>query len=321
MWDMERSGSVMSVLRASVASVTVLVLGLLLTASNASAAAPEKPTLASAQADFAAGQYRPCLQKVAAVLAMPESKRNLPDRYQLFMLRGECLLQLRSPELADDAFHSAATVLKDPADIQKVAIAESTATLVKASSGLKYQPKAPGEPAIDIVDPESRKKAMIALFDDRMAQFKPKVIAANQSTNLVPIHELVPAMTDLYMLELAVSGESKQTLALGKELGGHARDLINGALKQITDRIQDLNMLANEPSTGTLQQIGYRGLTTPERDELRSLANELVKIEEVSTRARQMARQMGGEPAAWDAILADVADAKQLAQKTYDRRY
>jgi hypothetical protein len=317
---MERSGLDMSVLRAGFARIAGVGC-LLLTVSIVTAAAPEKPTLESAQADFASGQYRPCLQKIAQVLAMPESKRNLPQRYDLFMLRGECLLQLKSAEIADDAFHAAAMVVKDSGDIKKIADAEAMAILIKASSGLKYQPKTGGAQPIDIVDKESRQKAMAALFDDRMAQFKPKVEAAVQSTNLVPIHELVPAMTDLFMLEVAVTGESKQTLALGKDLGAHARDLINGALRQITDRIQDLNMIANEPSTGTLQQIGYRGLTTPEREELRGLANELVKIEEVSARARQMARRMGGTPEAWDAILADVADAKQLAQKTYDRRY
>jgi hypothetical protein len=295
--------------------LSLLLAGLLI------AAAPEKPTLASAQADFAKGEYRPCLQKIAQVLAMPESKRNPQERYDLFMLRGECLLQLKSADIADDTFHSAATVLKGSDEMKKIADAEAVAILIKASPGLKYTPRTAGAQPIDIVNPESRKAALQALFDDRLTVFKPKAVAANQSTNLVPIHELVPAINDLFLVELALTGETKQTLALGKELGAHARDLINGALRQINDRIQDLNMIANEPSTGTLNQIGYRGLTSPERDELKSLANELVKIEEVSARARHMAQRMGGDPQTWDTILADVSDAKQLAQKTYDRRY
>jgi len=274
-----------------------------------------------AKADYAAGQYQPCLMKISRLLAMPDSKKNLPQRYDLFMLRGECLLQLKSGMVADDAFRAAATVLKDSDDTKKIADAEATAILIKASAGLKYQPRDKSAEPIDIVDKESRKKAMQALYDDRMTLFKPKVEAAIQSTNLVPIHELVPAMTDLYMLELALTGETKQTLALGKELGSHARDLINGALKQIGERVQDLNMIANEPSTGTLQRIGYQGLTTPQREELRNLASELVKIEQVSIRARQMAKRMGGDPGTWEAILANVEEIKDLAQRTYDRRY
>jgi hypothetical protein len=237
------------------------------------------------------------------------------------MLRGECLLQLKSGDIADDAFHAAAVVVKDQGDMKKFADAEATSILIKASPGLKYQPRDKSVPPIDIVPADSRKKAMLALLDDRLTVLQPRIEAAMKSDSLLPIHELVPSFNDLFMLELAATGESQRTMALGKALGGRARDLIQGALKQITDQLQDLSMLAVSPSESTSRSIGFRGLTSEERSQIQQMAVELVKIEKVSSNARQLAKRLGGSPEAWDAILADVSDAKALAQKTYDRSY
>ena len=68
-------------------------------------------------------------------------------------------------------------------------------------------------------------------------------------------------------------------------------------------------------------QVGYRGLTSPERDELKEMADTLVKIQQVAQNARRLSRRLGGQVEAWDAILADVGEAKQNAQQAYDRRY
>jgi hypothetical protein len=299
--------------------VSVLVLGCLVCGAIA---APAKPTYEGARGDFDAGKYQECLSEISGVLAMPDSRKNLDQRYDLFMLRGEALLQLKIGEVADDAFHAAAMVVKNGGDPKKFADAEAMSILIKVSPGLKYQPKDKSQQPIDIVPMESRKAAMLALLDDRLREFQPKAEAALSGTSLVPMIDLVPTFSDLFLLELAATGESKRTMEIGKALGGHARDLINPELRRISDRIQDLNALATEPSSGGVgNRVGYRGLTSPERQELQDLANELVKIQQVATRARQLAKRMGGNVEAWEAILAEVDETKTIAQKAYDRRY
>jgi hypothetical protein len=139
------------------------------------------------------------------------------------------------------------------------------------------------------------------------------------------MHKLLPEMRDAYAIELASSGDSVQTMPMARALGERARDLITGELDRLSKRIAELRDLANEPTFSSEGRndgtIGYRGLTSPERDELKSMAQELVKIERVAQEGRRINRRLGGDGQVWDAILAEVADAKDHAQQAYDRRY
>lgn len=301
---------------------SLLVLTLVSALVAPSQAAP-LPTLAEAQADFNAGQYRPCMQKVAALLS--NTSQPPAARSELLKLRGECALHLNYGDIATAAFHSAAQIWKTTGPTQSYAEAEAVVILIKASPKLQYSPQSPASaPAISIVDPEKRKAAMNALVDDRIADLNPKIKTALEGKSLTPIMSLVPALRQVYLVELAATGQATRTLDVGKALGTHARDLIQPELQRIAGRIQSLDDLANEPSIsgfGRNDTIGYRGLTSPERQELQDLANELVKIEQVSHSARRLAQEVGGTPQAWDAILADCGEIKQLAQATYDKRY
>src|SRR6478672_189018 len=97
------------------------------------AAPPTAPTIAEAQADFDAGQYRPALQKVSKALTATNEKSPPAARYDLFMLRGECLLRVNERTLAIDAFRAAARTMKNDGDLHKATAAGGTALLIEAS--------------------------------------------------------------------------------------------------------------------------------------------------------------------------------------------
>ena len=138
-------------------------------------------------------------------------------------------------------------------------------------------------PPIDIVAPDSRKTAMAALLEQRFSEAEPKIQAAINSSSLLPTKSLLPTMADLHALELTSTGDVVRTREAIQAFDGHARRLLNAELGRIKERVDDLHDLANEAtlSEGRRRQLTYRGLTTPERDELRSLAETLLEIDEV----------------------------------------
>src|SRR5690349_9206335 len=61
-------------------------------------------TFAAARADFDKGDYKACLGKISKLLTTGAYKSDSPERYDLLMLRGECLLQLKQRPGAQAAF-------------------------------------------------------------------------------------------------------------------------------------------------------------------------------------------------------------------------
>jgi hypothetical protein len=287
------------------------------------------PSFDDAKADFAAGQYQACLAKISRLLSPGISKPDPMTRYDLLMLRGECMMQMKQPMMAADTYDSAYSTMKTQGDVQRAAAAKAMVVLIKASSAGTYKPRAAtsnGTDAIDIIAPESRQKAMLAMLDDRVKQLSPDIDKALKGTSLLPIQKLLPAVWDMYCLELAATGDTKQTLTLLQTLGEHARGLIGGELNRLGTRVQQLNDMAREPtlvsgSRATGDSIGYRGLTSPERDELHKIADYLVNIRAVCEEGRRIAMRLGNNGEKWDRLLAECADACDTAQRAYDARY
>src|SRR5881394_4012322 len=75
-------------------------------------------------------QYAPALQKITAALALKGPAAKSVDRFQLFMLKGECLLQTKATRLALDAY---AAAIKEAASDRDRSLAEAHETLVKES--------------------------------------------------------------------------------------------------------------------------------------------------------------------------------------------
>ncbi len=302
----------------------LVALGILLSLAAAGRAA-SLPSISDAQADFNTGNYRGCLQKISSLLTSNQVKPGSIERYDLLMLRGESMLHLRMAAAAAEAFDSAALVLKQQGDIPRVAAAKAVSVLIKASPGLVYKPKdSNGNTSFDIINPDTRKEAMKLLLANRSAELTPAINQALQGASLVPLQKLLPAVWDLYALEFAATGSATQTDATVKKMGEHARKLIDQELTAQTRRLTELRNLANEPtltSNGRQDSISYRGLTTHERDEIKSIANDLVKIQRVLEQGRRINHLLGGTGEAWDALLANCAEARDIAQEAYDRRY
>jgi hypothetical protein len=303
-------------------------------ANDDNAPAPvASPSVADAQAKFAAGDYHASLRIIARLLSSNLVKPDTPERYDLFMLRGECMLRLKQRIAAQEAFDAASRVMKQRQDVDRVACANAMAALVKASGGLEYKPAlkvndrgtiAPAAAGIDIVEPESRKRAMTALYEDKAAELAPDIANALSAKSLVPIHGMLPAAWELYSLEYAATGKAEKTETQLKELGSHARTLISGELDRLTTRLDELRTLASEPTLGGIgggRNIGYRGLSSPERKEIEDMADYLVKIQRSCENARRIARTLGGTSEYWDALLADCAVARDVAQQAFDKRY
>lgn len=277
-------------------------------------------SIGAAQQAFAEGDFRKSLQEISRVLASPQAKPGSKERYDALMLRGECMLQLKEPDLASSAFMSAANVMRADPNLADTATARAMSILVKSSPNLKYVP-AGGEP-IDISDPASRKKALAALLTDRLAAIKAQLAEALKSTSLEPIYKLVPAMVDVFALEIASTGKPTETEPMLKSLGEHGRNLITAELTRLNGEISQLETLANEPtSTGALGR-GYsrRGLDSNEQKVLQNDVAYLDKIRQVCQDGRRGAKRFGGTGEAWEPLLAEATDLRDRAEAAYVRK-
>src|SRR4051794_3281569 len=121
--------------------IVVAAVACLFASFDRVARAAPGPTLEDARAHYVSGDYPACLRKIAVLLPSKPVKSDPADRYDLLMLRGECLLRLKQRQPATDAFESAAAVMKKHTDLPKAASATALAVLVKASPDLTYKPK------------------------------------------------------------------------------------------------------------------------------------------------------------------------------------
>ena len=320
---------------ASVVAAVVVVVVVVI-ATSASSTFAQAVSIDDAYKDFAAGKYRPCLQRIARYLANTNLARpGSLERYDLLVLRGECLLNLKEPQLARGAFDSAARSLKVGAkDDKALGVAHATAILIDKSPGMRYKPASPAEggggEGIDIVSPDSRPAALQALYRDMQLAAQPQMDEAMKSTNFLSLEKILPTLIDLYAVELAATdiapgmdGGSK-TLATGRKLGDHGRQLADAELVRLSTRIGELTDLANEPASTDgvtrTDQLARRGLTAAEQQELRDVADQLEKISRVCQEGRRMSRRFGATGELWDPFIARAADAEQEARRGFERK-
>lgn len=307
-------------MKAFVIALSAAVLLLALTRVAAAQSSPPRGT-EEARASFEAGDYPACLRKVASLLSSNAVKRDSPERHDLLMLRGECLLRLKQRGPAAEAFEKAAAVTKGRGDLPRTANAAAFAALVKASPDLKYKPKSGSRgSAIDVVEPEARREAMAALFEDLKKQLAPDVAKALQDKSLTSTQRRLKQFWELYAVEFAATGAAASTEATLQDLGGHARQLIADELDRLISRLEHLSDLAGEPVWGR-DVMAYRGLKTTEQNEIRQAADYLMEIQRTVENGRRIAQALGRTGENWDALLADCAVARDAAQQAYDRRY
>jgi hypothetical protein len=237
-------------MRRSVASALVALVVLVACLARTAPAAEPLPTQGDIQQTFDRGKYPLVLQELNRVLVLKGAAAKAYDRHALLRLKGETHLRMKAAAPAAQAFADAAA---ETEDAQAADVDRATALLIKRSSQQAYAPKARGPKgrekaaeAIGIVEPDGRKRALAALFEDEYAAGEPKVSAVRNARQLAPILDVLPAVRDLRSLERAANSHDARTKELVTRLAGRARDLMAEAVRDMTPKVADIEKKANE---------------------------------------------------------------------------
>lgn len=205
-------------------------------------------------------RYGQALQKITAGLALKGQAAKQVNRYELLMLKGECHLQGKALAMAAEAFAAAA---KDPlAAPSERAVAAAHEMLIRQSKAFAYSPKAAATPAgkgaggaaagektkpapIDILDPESRRRAFAAMLGDELAANEEKLSAAKSAKTLGPVAAVFKPLATMEGLELAASGDAVKVRAIEADLADRAKRTISDALRALSKRVGEIDKEAN----------------------------------------------------------------------------
>lgn len=324
---------------ATAASLAVVMIAGLpqLWASDAATTAPDSPdspvapatrpspapltassTLAALQNGIEDKRYREVLAAVSHVLSAPADPGM--DRYPYWMLKAECLLQLRDVYAVNAALSQALKATPDPAEKQ---LAEALQYLIKKSTSYKYIPRHSDDPqvarkGVDIIDRISRQRAFGLLFADEMEAASLRLKEAKVATSLPPIVDAARQLAALPAIERAATGKTQQTADAYAELGQHAVDLMGHAVAEMADSISHIKKSADEittvnvtgPKGQIITQTSRRGLDTPQRRELNADVDTIRKLPEA---ARELEAALHLPEKAFKQILEDAEKARQEA--------
>ena len=179
--------------------VLMLTMTLLLCPRPAAAA----PATAQVREAYDAGRYPDALKLIGECLLAKDAAETY-DRCELLMLKGECLVRLKSVSYAAHAFEDARAATDDPG---KQAAAMAAELVVRRSPSLKYAPKTgPDRTPIDVVAPDSRKTAMLALRTDLLASLLDQIDRALGARTLTPTLDLLAPLREVAVLEFGATG-------------------------------------------------------------------------------------------------------------------
>jgi len=261
----------------------------------------QTPTVADIQQSMHDGKYTPALKQIAQALAV----RDAGNKYDLLMLKGECLLNVKSPSYAAQSFRAA---MKEAPDVPKANVALATAILSERSPKLVYASRAQSksEP-IDILQPDNRKRAIGALYDDTRQSLEPRIKSAMNSSQLTLMIKLIPDMINMYALEYAAKDSAHESEATLQSMGARARELMGPELKSLSARVSQIQYAATDMVwvNGIMTQAG---LTPPQRQDLNDIGKYVQQIEATARDARTMAHRLGAPGEHWEDIIADSAE-------------
>lgn len=292
-----------------------VLIGVMLV-SRLSAAAPPMPTINELQQMYDAGQFHICLQQIARVLPGSARPGSSHDRFQLMLLRGECLMRLGARPDAYRAFQAA----QASPETKTALTARANVLVIEASNRFSYTPPGGGQP-IDIQDPSSRRKAMAALFDANLQKYRPQIDSATSAPSLGPIIDVVPKLKDLAALEITATGKDAEILPALRAIGARARDLISDALKQVDAQVAQVEQRSDEPimaqaTAGSPWWVtaGRRGLDTNDRRQLEDAIASADSIYNATLQGRVTADALGGKVELWSALVDRAHDIGSRAR-------
>jgi len=188
--------------------------------------------------------------------------------------------------------------LRDPA--RRSARSEAASDLEKAKAALVWLRVREREGKLM----EARKKAMDALFAAEKRRAEPAIARAQSARTIEPILAVVPKLKDLTALELAATGDDKQTFPAFTGVGTRARDLISTALPPLDAQISTIEHRANEPVTGVVAggwwvNAGRRGLDTPDRTAMEQLLESANQTAAITAQGLMIATSLKGNVGDW----------------------
>jgi hypothetical protein len=284
-------------------------------------------------------QYAPALQKITASLALKGQAAKTVDRYQLFMLKGECLLQTKATRLALDAY---AAATKEAANDHDRVLAEAHETLVKESKGFAYTPRTAATPGaekarpapIDILNIDSRRKAFAALLTDELATNDAKIKAAKTGKALPPIAQLFAPLARMEGFELASTaggtGEAVKVKAVRAELTDASKKIVAEALRQMSKRLGEIDKSANtfvefyQESVDALarpvmtKMYKKKGLTDPQTKEL---SETNATCDKLVPALAELAKGLAAEDKTFEPFSDEAARIRKEVDRVLDTDY
>jgi hypothetical protein len=266
-------------------------------------------------------KYQDLLKGVTKALALRGAASQPYNRADLLMLRGEAYLHLKQNSQAADSFAQAAKAASDDPD--KSAIAQATDLLIKRSKPTGYLPRtASTQPAVKqgtplpIIDKEERKIAFAALLDDELTAAAPKVKAATNGNSLMPVIEAARVMIDLRSIEIAAGEGDAKTKSIAERLGQRAHTLIDGALKSMNTRVEQVWSSAStsystqSQTTLRTRVYGMKGMTSVESGDLK---NVIATCEKIVPVANDLSTVTGGTE-----LSGDATEAQRLLKRAHE---
>jgi hypothetical protein len=283
------------------------------------------PTVESVQKALKDNDAPEALKQVNRLLSLRGKAAEGLDKYELLKFKGEAHLRLKASEAAAASFRQAAAATDDP---QQQALAKATEALIKKSRQLAYTPKkvAKGDKAepIDVVEPDSRAKAMAALFVDEVGPLLPKVDAAKKATSVAPMIRLMQAARDVEFLERAANGSADQVGGIVETLAEQGRTMLSKVIERATKRVDRITTLSNEmeqvAQVVPLSNGGYQRVLIPKRrgiknDDVTELKGIIDALDEVVAQAKALAQAEGKETDETEQLTDSAADLKVHVQR------
>jgi hypothetical protein len=265
------------------------------------------------------GNYPELLKQLRIVLE--EKDQTHVDRFDLFKLKGEALLHMKSDLQAADAFRDAAKASKSE---DEASLARATEALLRQTHAGSYTPRshrpssAASQPvaSIDVLATDSRKRAFAAMLEDELDAKSHQIDSAKKATSLPPIVSIAPTLGTLQDLEHAATGSNEKTGAMAKAVGDRARELVKPTLSKMTQRVDELDKKASgqarSTGKGSSKQRGHRGLTTPEMDELSEIAST---CDDISKGLTDLGKKLGTGGGDFAAEVNSAQQAKKSAEE------
>jgi hypothetical protein len=286
---------------------------------------PPLPTMDELHQMYDSGDYRTAVQQIARVMRLRGAPAQPYDRDALQLLRGQTLLAMEDPRAAKRAFEEAQKSAQSDIAMR----AHGYLALISRSKKAIYTKRTGDKAEINIADPKTQTDAFLAVLDDELPSFQSEATTAAKADNLNPSIALVPKLLDLAGVEYAATGKNERVQSIAKEVGEHARELIEKELTTQDQRITAIEKMANQLiDTGGYVRRGRggwwnsgvtrRGLVSDERESLYQLIEYLEKIEETAKRGQTGAKAVQGDAEAWDAVTQHAQQVKAHAQSVLE---